>query len=166
VLVKTVTLANQTRSIQVMNLPFEIVPELSSRGVAGTQDHDGSTGGRSVRAHRKKISGSITFQPKGTKGDILERLPLSVLDAPDVKRALEAWPPKLAAKLLEPREQEEAEARAVADAKKREEEAAEHRRLLDVKASRRAAMAGAQVEPSVQTTTRKEGRVARPTSKE
>jgi hypothetical protein len=43
----------------------------------------------------------VTLLPKGTPGDIVRGLPISVLQAADVKRAIGAWPPKIAAKILD-----------------------------------------------------------------
>ena len=97
----SVSLANQTRFVMVLNLPHEVVPERASRMLVGTTDHDATTGERHLRATRKRISGSVTLQPKGVAGDVVRGLPMNVLRAPEVRRALQAWPPKLAAKTFE-----------------------------------------------------------------
>lgn len=171
---KTATLANQTRTTIVLNLPYDVVPELATRGVVGTREHNGESGDRTVRAHRKRISGSLTLLPKGTPGDMLRGLPASVLEAPDVKRALNAWPPKIAAKVLdtEAREQDDKErAEAAAKDEKRQQTDAT---LAATKRDKLAKAAGALVEakPSAATATKTDsgtqttGRGARPVSKE
>jgi hypothetical protein len=153
--VKTVALANQTRVTQTFNLPSDVVPELATRGIVGTRAHNAKTGERAVQAVRKWISGSVTLLPKGTPGDIVRGLPLSVLQAPDVKRALGAWPPKIAAKILEPAERaaEEKKAGEVVEKQKAAEEAA--KKLAATKAAKRAAA------PVVAPTETKPARVAR-----
>lgn len=161
----TVSLANQTRSIMVLNLPYEVVPECSSRGVAGTRDHDPTSGARSVRAHKKKISGSITLMPKGMEGDMSAGLPLSVLKAPDVERALKAWPPKLASKIQTRTELEASRTKAAEATEVAKKAAEETARLRQVRADRLAVMAGADVkpasEPKPNAPSTKPGRVAR-----
>lgn len=71
-------------------------------GVVGTlgPEFKGSRAGgavappRELRVVKKPISGSLTLLAKGSHGggDVLEDLPLSVLDAPEVKRARTARP--------------------------------------------------------------------------
>ena len=154
----TVTLANQSRTTLVLNLPHHIVPELSSRGTVGTRDHDAKSGDRTVRAHRKKISGSITLMPKGIDGDIVRGLPASVLKAPDVQRALNFWPPKIAAKALS-KEEREAETKAMAEQAAKDEAAAKvAEELAKKKAAKLSKMAGAETVP---TDTKPAERVAR-----
>lgn len=154
---KTVSLANQTRAILTFNLPHNLVPELASRGVVGVRDHNPTTGERTVQARRKWISGSVTLMPKGTSGDIVRGLPVSVLEAPDVKRALGAWPPKVAAKVLDPAERE-AEAKAQAEAAANAEKESEARAaFVKAKAAKKAAPAA----PVVAVSGDKPSRVAR-----
>lgn len=154
---KTVSLANQTRAILTFNLPHDLVPELASRGVVGVREHNPTTGERTVQARRKWISGSVTLMPKGTSGDIVRGLPISVLEAPDVKRALGAWPPKVAAKVLDPKERE-AEAKAHAEAAaKVKKEAEEHVAFMKAKAAKKAAPAA----PAPAVPNDKPSRVAR-----
>lgn len=88
--VPTCTLANNMPGMQVFNLPHALVPERASMAVVGTRPHNPKTGQRQVRAHKRPISGSLTFLGKGKKGDTLEGLPRTVLRAPEVKAALAA----------------------------------------------------------------------------
>lgn len=163
---KTVTLANQTRATLVLNLPHDVVPEMASRAVVGTRDHDAATGERTVRAHRKRISGSVTLLPKGIEGDMVRGLPFSVMRSPDVQRALNAWPPKLAAKVLDPAAREAEEKDLAAAAKK----SGEAMRLAREQAARKAtklARAAGTPEPRPEGNgTKAAGRVARPAGKE
>lgn len=137
---KTVSLANQTRATQTFNLPADVVPELATRGIVGTRAHNPATGERAVQVVKKWISGSVTLMPKGTPGDIVRGLPLSVLQAPDVKRAIGEWPPKIAAKVLDPaeREAEERKAGEAADRQRAANEATT--KLAAAKAAKRAAV--------------------------
>lgn len=139
--VRTVELANQTRFIQVLNLPHDVVPEMSSRGIVGTRDHDPVSGERPVRVHKKCISGSITLMPKGTEGDIVRGLPPSVMQAPDVQRALTMWPPRIAAKTLEKYEWEKAEQERAEAAEKQATADKELEELLKIRNERLAQQA-------------------------
>lgn len=141
----TVALANQTRTIQVLNLPHSVVPELATRGVVGTQDHDKITGERHVRAHKKKISGSITLMPKGIEGDIVSGLPLSVLKAPDVERAIHAWPPRVASKISSAPERDIAAEEAKKKAEEKAEESASRAFSAQLKDAKRQRIAGADI---------------------
>lgn len=173
--VKTVTLANQTRTTLVLNLPHDVVPELATRGVVGTRDHNGKTGDRTVRAHRKRISGSVTLLPKGIEGDMVRGLPFSVMKSPDVQRALNAWPPKLAAKILEKDEREKEEKALAEQAEKDATAKALAKTMADKRAAKLAKAAGAPA-ASVPTPNgngngngngpKAAGRVARPAGKE
>lgn len=112
---------------------------MATRGVVGTRVHNAATGERMVQAHRKWISGSVTLLPKGTPGDIVRGLPLSVLQAPDVKRALGSWPPKIASKILDVTERaaEERKEHEAAEQQKAADDA--EKKLLAAKAAKRAA---------------------------
>jgi hypothetical protein len=139
--VRTVALANQTRFTLVLNLPYDLVPEMCSRGIVGTRDHDPASGERAVRVHKKRISGSVTLQPKGVEGDIARGLPESVLRAPDVDRALKMWPPKLAAKTLS-KDERAAEEKALAELAEKDAKAAKtSAELVAKKAAKRAKIA-------------------------
>lgn len=149
--VRTVALANQTRFIQVLNLPYDVVPEMCTRAVVGTRDHNPASGERSVRAHRKRISGSVTLMPKGTPGDVVRGLPESVLKAPDVERALKMWPPKIAAKTLskDEREAEDKERAAAEEEQAKLDKAhAEALKRREAKLAKRAAGETAEVAPA------------------
>ncbi len=155
---RTVSLANQTKTIQVFNLPSVLVPEMSTLGSVGTTEHStalartkgrkvrGGDGERRVRLHRKRISGSVTLMPKGQPGDIVHDLPESVLAAPDVARALGAFPPKIAAKTFDKEEREKRRADAAAKADAAKAEAEKTTDLLRERAETKAKNAGADVD--------------------
>jgi hypothetical protein len=84
--VTTIELSNTTPFLQVLNLPSADVPEMARFSVVGV------TAGaeRKVVAKRLAIGGSITLQPAGFPGSKQGGLPLSVLDAKDVKDAKNA----------------------------------------------------------------------------
>lgn len=85
---KTLSIVNRTNAILVINLPHNIVPECATRGVVGVREHNAETGERTLVAHRKQISGSVTLLAKGSAdgADRVDGLPPSVRMAPDVKR--------------------------------------------------------------------------------
>jgi hypothetical protein len=85
--VKTLSIINRTNAILVINLPHNLVPECATRGVVAVREHNGETGERTLVAHKKAISGSITLLAKGSpdNGDRVDGLPLTVRAAPDVR---------------------------------------------------------------------------------
>lgn len=159
---RVVRLANQTRMVQVLNLPAHLVPELSTRGRVATTVHDTAVrseggrrvrgGERSVRTRTTRIAGSITLQPKGYPGDIVRDLPPSILLAPEVQRALNAWPPKIAASEITIHVREEERTVEAAAVEAQQKAAAQHALLLEEKTRTRAKNAGADVDDTADKT--------------
>jgi len=87
--------------------------------------------------------------PKGFSGDMVRGLPESVLKSPDVQRALQAWPPKLAAKTLS-KDEREAEDKAASSAEERAMVQSKlDAALLKKKAAKRASIAAGLTKPAV-----------------
>ncbi len=86
----------------VINLPHDLVPERAAIGVVGTltpefrgkRSQASHATVREIQAVRKPLSGSFTLLAKGSPGggDVIDGLPVAVLDAPDVKKARDARP--------------------------------------------------------------------------
>lgn len=86
----------------VINLPHDLVPERAAIGVVGTlspefrgkRSQASQAPVREIQAVRKPLSGSFTLLAKGSPGggDVIDDLPVSVLDAPEVKKARDAHP--------------------------------------------------------------------------
>lgn len=80
----------------VLNLPAHIVPErsLAHRGSHQPQARAAPSvvrPGAAVKLpDQKRLAGSVTLAARGTPGCFVERLPPSVLQAPEVKAALAA----------------------------------------------------------------------------
>lgn len=132
----------------MLNLPYDVVPEMCTRAVVGTRDHNPESGERTVRAHRKRISGSLTLMPKGTQGDVIRGLPESVLKAPDVDRALKMWPPKIAAKVFDKDAREADEKQRTEAAEKQAELDKAHSEALERKAAKLAKRSAGDTAPA------------------
>lgn len=86
----------------VFNLPAHVVPEHAKVAVVGTRASEfvgtrklaaeTGAGQRILVASKRPISGSITLLAKGQTGDMLEDLPLSVLQVPEILKARDARP--------------------------------------------------------------------------
>ncbi len=153
---RVVTLANQTRVVQVLNLPAHVVPELSVRMVTGHTVHDTAVrtengrrirgGERTLRKRTARVGGSITLQPKGCEGDMVRDLPESVLMAEEVQRAINAWPPRLAAKTATIEERDAAREQVSEAQAEAAKVAAATQKALEEKARTRAKNRGADVD--------------------
>lgn len=93
---RTVTLTNLTPSMVVLNLPAHVVPErsLAHRGSHQPQVPKAPPRvrpGEAVKVpDQKRQSGSVTLAARGTPGSVVTGLPPSVLQAPEVKAAIDA----------------------------------------------------------------------------
>ncbi len=134
-----------------------------TRRVVGVQDRDRATGQKTLRAHKRRVPGSVTLNAARTEGDAVSGLPEGVLQVPDVAVAVRAkvlsWrkdedgvPPhhqagKIAAVEL---------AAARAEKAKKDEEATKLRRELAVAALTSVAA----VKPAESTTPETEGQAS------
>lgn len=86
----------------VLNLPHDVVPERATIGVVGTltpefrgsREQASGAPPRELIVQKKAVSGSVTLLAKGSPGggDVIDGLPLSVREAPDVQSALRTRP--------------------------------------------------------------------------
>jgi hypothetical protein len=111
--VKLVRIENLTRTMQVLNLPHSVVPELATMGVRATlegeprvrKDKAAQAAAPGLRVERLPISGAITLLPKGNqKGSTRDGLPLSVLKAPEIAAARGANPARIKVTVYDPNE--------------------------------------------------------------
>jgi len=88
----------------VLNLPHSVVPEQATMAVVGTlgpefkgtREQAATAPPRAFKVHKKPISGSVTLLGRGSgEGEVVDDLPLSVREAPDVQAALAARPTPL-----------------------------------------------------------------------
>lgn len=84
-----VTLKNNTRRMQVINLDHSVVCSEDdcrcTRQRTGIQAHDPRTGEKTVRAFNRRLPGSITLTAKGSDGDTVAGLPDGVARLPTVQ---------------------------------------------------------------------------------
>jgi hypothetical protein len=86
----TCTLINTSSQMRTLNLPHAVVPEAATMRVVAGRDHNPKTGEKTFRPVKRPISGSITFMPKGKKGDTVSGVPRTVLRLPEVQALLQS----------------------------------------------------------------------------
>ena len=93
---RTVTLTNLVPELLCFNLPADVVPERSLSHRGSHQPRERAAPARlrpgdppAKLLDQKRLAGSVTLTARGTPGCIVERLPPSVLRAPEVKAAID-----------------------------------------------------------------------------